>query len=124
MSAEISKEKMEEYRRSWRKRQERERQEMQARRQRAWMIARQAAELLRNRFGASKVVLFGSLARDDLFHERSDIDLAAWGIDERAYLKAVGQLLSIDPAIPVDLLRAEEAEQKLLNVVEREGIAI
>lgn len=41
-------------------------------------IYRQLGELVR-RYGARKLVLFGSRARGD-FHERSDIDLAVYGM--------------------------------------------
>ena len=34
------------------------------------------------RFGAEKLVLYGSRARGD-FHERSDIDLAVYGMPEK-----------------------------------------
>lgn len=121
MDTGISHEQMEQYRQNWRKRQERERREMEARRKQAWVVARQAADLLRGRFGASKVVVFGSLARDDFFHERSDVDLAAWGIDERDYLKAVSQLLDLDSALEVNLVRVEEARESIHAAIERDG---
>lgn len=124
MSMGVSPEQMEQYQRNWRKRQERERQEMEARRERAWEVARQAADLLRGRFGASKVVVFGSLARGDLFHERSDVDLAAWGIDERDYLKAVSQLLDLDSTLEVNLVRIEEAREGVQAAIERDGKVI
>ncbi|HEY66354.1 MAG TPA: nucleotidyltransferase domain-containing protein, partial [Caldilineae bacterium] len=44
-------------------------------------IARKAAEMLREEFGAIRVVLFGSLARGGPFDMHSDVDLAAWGLD-------------------------------------------
>ena len=50
------------------------RRERQAR---AWVLAREAAELLRARFGASGVRVFGSLGDGEHFTERSDIDMAA-----------------------------------------------
>ena len=43
----------------------------------AWKTARQGAEILRTQFQAEKVVVFGSLTDRQLFHNRSDIDLAA-----------------------------------------------
>lgn len=49
----------------------------------AWRIAREAAMLLRERYGATCVVVFGSLARGEDFSSYSDIDLEAWGSDCR-----------------------------------------
>ena len=37
------------------------------RRQQAWRVAQQAARLLRDEYGASKVVVFGSLVHDTWF---------------------------------------------------------
>lgn len=101
-----------------------ERQELIHRRQRAWMVARQAAILLRERFGANRVVVFGSLVREDLFHPQSDVDLAVWGVDETRYYRVVAQLLALDPMFEVDLVMGEEAPIALRETIEREGIAI
>ena len=48
--------------------------------ERAWRVARAAANVLREQFDATRVVAFGSLAHRDGFTLWSDIDLAAWGI--------------------------------------------
>jgi len=91
------------------------------RRQRALAVAQRAAKLLKREFGATHVVLFGSLARGGPFDEHSDIDLAAWGIEEDRYLRAISKLLDLDPTFSVDLVRAEEAPPSLLEVIESEG---
>ena len=120
-AAQVTKEEMAVYRataqRHWTQRQ----QAMVQRRERAWALARQAAALLKEQFGASRVVVFGSLARGGLFHPHSDVDLAAWGLDERVYYRAVSQLLSLDPAIEVDLVIAEDIPATLRAVIEAEG---
>jgi hypothetical protein len=41
--------------------------------QRAWEVARRAADLLRERFGATRVVAFGSLAHRGWFTSWSDL---------------------------------------------------
>ena len=73
----ITEQEMEIYRRSARERARKRQVELDERRQRAWEVARLAADLLKNEFGAPRVVLFGSLLRPQLFHARSDVDLAA-----------------------------------------------
>ncbi len=55
------------------------RRERRARRQKALRLARRVARMLRERFGATRVVLFGSLVRPGAFALHSDIDLAVWG---------------------------------------------
>ena len=107
-----------------RRRWAREQQEMARKRERAWALARRAAVVLREQFGARQVALFGSLARGDLFHYRSDVDLATWGLDEAVYYRAVSQLLSLDPAIEVDLVIAETAPAALRAVIHAEGVPV
>jgi len=123
-AAEITAEEMAIYRATARRRWERKKREADQRRERAWRVARWAARLLKERFGATKVVVFGSLTRDGLFHPHSDVDLAVWGIDERMYYRAVSRLLSLDPAISVDLVEAERARPALRAAIEREGVPL
>ncbi len=87
----------------------------------AWELARQMSDLLKERFGASRVVVFGSLVRKELFHRRSDVDLAVWDLDENIYYRAVGQLLYLDSEISMDLVRIEEASDSLRSRIEKEG---
>ena len=94
----------------------------EARREEALVLARRAAAVLRAEFGAKRVVLFGSALNPRWFHERSDVDLAAWGIPWDCYLRAVARCLDLDPAICVDLVRAEEASPGLLQRIEDEGV--
>ncbi|MBV6393282.1 MAG: hypothetical protein KPEEDBHJ_02522 [Anaerolineales bacterium] len=91
----------------------RARSEIRARRLRAWRAARKAAKILKTEFGAKRVAVFGSLIHPALFHEKSDIDLAVWGLDGRTYFKAVSVLLDIDPVISVDLVAMEDARPAL-----------
>lgn len=44
-----------------------ERRRLVLRHQRAWVISRQAADLLRREYGVDRVTLFGSLVRSELF---------------------------------------------------------
>lgn len=121
MASEISEEQMAVYRATaLRRRRERE-QALAARQERAWEIAREVAGLLRRDFGATRVTLIGSLARGKHFHERSDVDLIAWGVSESAYFKALAVLLSLDSDFSFDLITAESAPPIILEAVERDG---
>ena len=98
---------------------------LEARRKRAWDVARRSATLLKEQFGAQRVVLFGSLTRGTgRFYTRSDVDLAVWGLDERVYLRAVVRLLDLDSEVGVDLVEAEFARPALLAAIQRDGIEL
>lgn len=120
----ISAEKMETYRATARQSWVEERRRLALRHERGWAIAHQAADLLRREYGVDQVTLFGSLVRSELFHARSDIDLAVWGLDEKHYYRAVAQLLALDPAFEIDLVMGEEIPASLLAGIEKEGTAL
>ncbi|MFP4031573.1 MAG: nucleotidyltransferase domain-containing protein [Desulfococcaceae bacterium] len=46
------------------------------------MLAEKAAGFLREKYGAHRVPLLGSLARGEVFDHRSDVDLAVFGLSE------------------------------------------
>lgn len=91
------------------------------RRRRAWQVARKAAKILETDFGVKKIVVFGSLLHPGLFHDRSDVDLAVWGLTGRDYYRAVSILLDIEPSIIVDLIAFEDARPALQTVILRDG---
>ena len=91
----------------------------EARFQKAWVIARHAAAILKKDFGVKKVVAFGSLTQPALFHKRSDVDLAVWGLDEREYFRAVGILQGLDDSIEVDLVQYENASDSMQETIQR-----
>lgn len=95
---------------------------LEAHRERALAVARSAADLLRQDFGVTTVLLFGSLARGGPVSLRSDVDLAVRDLASDRYFVAVGQLQALDAAVPVDLLRLEEAPLPLQTAIEREGV--
>ncbi|OLP15361.1 hypothetical protein BST81_26815 [Leptolyngbya sp. 'hensonii'] len=97
---------------------QREQQTLQRRQDRqaqAMMIASTAAQLLRDLFGASRVVVFGSLV-SDRFNEASDIDLAVWDLPESRYFQAVGKLQGLSE-LAIDLVRVETASADLLGAI-------
>jgi predicted nucleotidyltransferase len=112
------------YRQTAQARQQVQRAAIEARRQRAWQVARDAAALLRRDFGVSQIVAFGSITSEKLFHVRSDIDLAVWGLDERVYFRAVGVLQGLDPEFSLDLICFEEAKPYLQETIQQEGVPL
>lgn len=112
------------YRLGHRARAELRRVALAARREQAWIAARAGAQRLKAEFGATRVMAFGSLADGAGFHQRSDIDLAAWGMAGETYLQALAMLLNLDPRFSVDLVRAEEAPSSLLDHIADQGVAL
>ncbi|GMV43072.1 MAG: hypothetical protein AMXMBFR64_47880 [Myxococcales bacterium] len=92
------------------------------RRTRLTSEARSLARRLVEGFGASRVWLFGSLVwghPDDA----SDLDLAAEGLAEESYFRALAALLR-DSAVPVDLVRLEEAPPSLRERILEGGLLL
>jgi predicted nucleotidyltransferase len=121
MVTKITAEQMGTYRATARRRRQERAYELESRRQRAWTVAEKAGRLLKEQFGAKKVVVFGSVNVPERFHRYSDVDLAVWGLDERDYYRAVSRLLDLDFDISVDLVEAELASSTLLAIIELEG---
>jgi uncharacterized protein len=78
-----------------------------------------AAALLRTRYGATRVVLFGSLATGS-HSETSDVDLAVEGLPSAEYFRALAELMA-HFGTPVDLVRLEEAPKSLRERIAAEG---
>jgi predicted nucleotidyltransferase len=95
-----------------------------ARKSSAWLIAHQAADLLCQQFGATQVVLFGSLAHGRWFTQTSDIDLAAWGIQDADYFLAVARLQDLSPEFSIDLVQMERCRPTLVTAIQREGLIL
>jgi predicted nucleotidyltransferase len=79
-----------------------------------------AAELLRARYGAGRVVLFGSLAHLRWIGPQSDVDLAVTGLDPRGIIDAGPEVEAILGA-DVDLLDLDEAPPSLRQRIATEG---
>lgn len=120
----ISPEEMAAYRAGNRRRMEKDREELSRRYHRAWKIARKGADLLKKEFKAKEVIVFGSLLEKELFHIRSDVDLAVRGLDEKLYYRAVSRLLDLDTDISSDLVMIRDAAESLRKRIEKEGIII
>ena len=89
------------------------------RREKAWGVARAAATLLKSRYHASRVVVFGSLTRNSQFHLWSDVDIAAWGLAPGDYFEAVARVLDVGDDIKIDLVMAERCKPHIREAIER-----
>jgi len=85
---------------------------------------REVAAVLRTRFGARRVVLFGSLAHAVWFARDSDIDLAVEGVAPRLYWEAWRVVEASIPDRPVDLVELETAGEGLRRAIDRYGLDV
>ena len=87
-------------------------------------LARKASGLLRKEFGATRVVLFGSLAHDVWFNPWSDIDLASWGIAPESFYSAVALVTGLSSFFRIDLVDANDCKPSVQKAIEKDGIEI
>lgn len=110
------------YRETERRRRIQRAERIESRRLLALTVARDAARFLSERFSCARVLVIGSCARPEHFHERSDIDLLVWGLSDEDYYRAVGFLQEIHPDFAVDVVRAEVLASERREAFEKEGV--
>jgi len=86
----------------------------------AYAQARDAAQLLRDRFGARRVRLFGSLARRDQ-PDGFDMDLAVEGIAPDRFFSA-WSAAGLRVSLELDLIDVRDASPLLLQRIEEDGV--
>lgn len=91
------------------------------RRDRAMLISRRIAGLLKEKYEARRVVLFGSLAHRAWFTPRSDIDICAEGIPPARFFHAESEIQGISEGFKVDLVDPQECSQELQREIKEEG---
>jgi predicted nucleotidyltransferase len=123
-AAQVTDQEIAKYRATAQQRQKQEHEQQAHRVQRAWILAQQAAQLLREGFGAKEVILFGSLARSDFFHRRSDIDLAVGGIKSQDFWRAWSVLDQLDREFEIDLVDIHTVSPALKLIIDQEGLAL
>lgn len=102
---------------------EADRQADAARRDAWWSTARRAAEVLRERFGAKRVVVIGDLVRPEPLHYWSELTLVTWGMDREA--RDLYQALDALPHAPrIDVRAAEEASPRQQVALQREALKL
>jgi len=97
-----------------------------ARRELAWSVARESAALLKSRYGAARVVAFGSIERERGFTPWSDLDLAAWGMAPAVYYEALGDAMELgsEQGLKVDLVDMAHCPSLLRQEIEQEGVEL
>jgi predicted nucleotidyltransferase len=85
---------------------------------------REAAAALKARYGARRVVLFGSLAHAAWFMPDSDVDLAVEGLAGDDYWQAWRLVEEIIGDRPVDLIEIEMVGESLKRAIRRYGMEL
>ena len=85
---------------------------------------RVAATLLKSRYAARRVVVFGSLAHAAWFVPDSDVDLAVEGLAGTDYWQAWKTVEEAVGDRPVDLIEIETAGESLRRAIERYGVEV
>lgn len=102
-------------------RREADRSVLEERRKKALQAARQAAAILKQQFGAEKVVLFGSLENKETFTKWSDIDIAAWGIPSDKFYKAVASITGLSSEYKIDLVEPDICRDSIKKAILNQG---
>ena len=85
---------------------------------------REAAILLKTRFGARRVILFGSLAHASWFVPDSDVDLVIEGVAGDDYWQAWRLVEEIIGDRPVDLIEIETVGESMRRAIQRYGMEL
>lgn len=89
-------------------------QEPRVTRMQALEIAKRAEEILKTRFGATRVIVFGSARGDAPWHEGSDLDLAVEGLPQENFWGAYSAMIDLMPSnLDFDLVELDKAPPEL-----------
>ncbi len=91
---------------------------------RAWQTAYRVATLLYEQFGATQVVVFGSLTEPTAFTKRSDIDIAVSGLADDVYDKAWTKIWKLDSGFKIDLINFERSKGRFRERIKNQAIPI
>jgi uncharacterized protein len=80
----------------------------------------QLIQLLTDRFHATQIILFGSLAKGT-FRQGSDIDLAVAGIPPENYFSAIAATNRLSDSFPIDLKPLEDLDPHFFQRVIQTG---
>ena len=90
--------------------------------EKAWKLARKAAQVLREQYHATRVAVFGSLLHESRFTEWSDVDVAAWGIAPDQTFRAIGTVMDLDSSFEINLVDVNTCTPSLLKAIEEEAV--
>lgn len=92
-----------------------------ARRERAWVVAREIAAFLHEKYRPTRIILFGSILHREIFGLHSDIDVAVEGIPWPEYLRAWNDVELLTTQFKVDLIDVGIISERLRQRIAEEG---
>ena len=90
----------------------------------AWHDAQEVAILLYKEFGATQVVVFGSLTEPMWFTKGSDIDIAVSGLSNDLYHKACIRIMNFDSVFRIDLINFDTSNGLFRERIKYQAIPI
>lgn len=92
--------------------------------ERAWQVAYDIAALLYDEFNAKQVAVFGSLTEPMGFTNKSDIDIAVWGLTDEEHTKATDRVWDMKTGFKIDLIDIETTKEFFRDRVQQQAIPI
>jgi len=89
----------------------------------AWLVARRIGALLKDKYGAENVMVFGSLVKK-AWTRYSDIDFAVRGIPAELFFKAYAESEALSAFCPIDLIDMDDCLAGVIEEIEREGVPV
>ncbi|RJQ44450.1 MAG: hypothetical protein C4538_10550 [Nitrospiraceae bacterium] len=86
--------------------------------------AGKVAILLKEKYGAKRVIIFGSSVRKAYMHEGSDIDLLVEGIKKEDFLHAGFDACTAAVPFDVDIIPIETAHAYIVEAAIRDGMEL
>lgn len=86
--------------------------------------AKRIASLLKERYKAKRVILFGSVYGKKFFYKGSDIDLLVEGIKDSEILHAGFEAWQMASPFDVDIIPIEKADPAMIAIAEKKGIEL
>ncbi|AGB18591.1 DNA polymerase beta domain protein region [Thermoanaerobacterium thermosaccharolyticum] len=110
-------------RETWRIKVEKDREIETYRKKEAFDRVYKIAKILKEKYFVDKVILYGSLARDDRFDNLSDIDIFIDGWDDSKfnYWTMLIDVENVAKPYKISIVTQKEAYKSLLNEILREG---
>jgi len=99
-------------------------EEIESLRRDAMDKAKKIAFMLKEKYGAKRVILFGSIVKSSYLHKGTDIDLLVKGIKSNDFLRAGADAWTISSPFDVDIVPVERADQYLLSRALEEGVEL
>lgn len=93
-------------------------------RDRLLALVQDAARVLKSRFRVRRVILIGSLANEETFSSRSDVDLAVEGLREDDFWEAWRMVEEIIGDRQVDFVDMENAGESVRQTIQRYGVEL